>query len=421
MSSRRTPKSVQLPEEDYPKRWRGVNPKSWQEKTGMWAAKHHHICSYLAMFPPSLPHYFIKRFTKKGDTVLDPFSGRGTTAVAAASLSRIGLCNDLNPLAVELSKGKLSNPNLSSVISRLDQLEQNYVPNDWNDLTNVEDRIRMIYHNSTLSQLLFLRNELDYSQQGVDSFITAILLGSLHGGSEGFLSVSMPNTFSMSENYIKSYIEREKLEKPNRDVFAVLRKRIQRVLVSGTLPGSGVVYHGDVRDLGKTIKPGSVNLLFTSPPYLKVIKYGLYNWIRLWYLGVDSEQVDQTLDDTHSLDNYLEFMKDTLSATLPLIEPNKGFSCWVIGDVGDFNLAWAVWKLVGENIEVRDPNGHINRWKLLAIIDDKIPSNEKTTRLWKEKKGKATSVDRIMILAPESSNPKTMLSDPKMVWNVFER
>ena len=421
MSSRRTPKSVQLPEEDYPKRWRGVNPKSWQEKTGMWAAKHHHICSYLAMFPPSLPHYFIKRFTKKGDIVLDPFSGRGTTAVAAASLSRIGLCNDLNPLAVELSKGKLSNPNLSSVISRLDQLEQNYVPNDWNDLTNVEDRIRMIYHNSTLSQLLFLRNELDYSQQGVDSFITAILLGSLHGGSEGFLSVSMPNTFSMSENYIKSYIEREKLEKPNRDVFAVLRKRIQRVLVSGTLPGSGVVYHGDVRDLGKTIKPGSVNLLFTSPPYLKVIKYGLYNWIRLWYLGVDSEQVDQTLDDTHSLDNYLEFMKDTLSATLPLIEPHKGFSCWVIGDVGDFNLAWAVWKLVGENIEVRDKNGHINRWKLLAIIDDKIPSNEKTTRLWKEKKGKATSVDRIMILAPESSNPKTMLSDPKMVWNVFER
>jgi site-specific DNA-methyltransferase (adenine-specific) len=373
------------------------------------------------MFPPSLPHYFIKRFTTKGATILDPFSGRGTTAVAAASLSRIGLCNDLNPLAVELSKGKLSNPNLSSVISRLDQLEQNYVPNDWNDLTNVEDRIRMIYHNSTLSQLLFLRNELDYSQQGVDSFITAILLGSLHGGSEGFLSVSMPNTFSMSENYIKSYIEREKLEKPNRDVFAVLRKRIQRVLVSGTLPGSGVVYHGDVRDLGKTIKPGSVNLLFTSPPYLKVIKYGLYNWIRLWYLGADSKQVDQTLDDTHSLDNYLEFMKDTLSATLPLIEPNKGFSCWVIGDVGDFNLAWAVWKLVGENIEVRDPNGHINRWKLLAIIDDKIPSNEKTTRLWKEKKGKATSVDRIMILAPESSNPKTVVSDPKMVWNVFER
>ena len=420
MSSRRTPKSVQLPEEDYPKRWRGVNPKSWQEKTGMWAAKHHHICSYLAMFPPSLPHYFIKRFTKKGATVLDPFSGRGTTAVAAASLSRIGLCNDLNPLAVELSKGKLSNPSLSSVTSRLDQLEQNYVPNNWSDFSNVEDRIRMIYHNSTLSQLLFLRNELDYSQQGADSFITAILLGSLHGGSEGFLSVSMPNTFSMSENYIKSYIERENLEKPKRDVFSVLRKRIQRVLSQGELPGKGTVYHEDVRNLGSVVEPGTVDLLFTSPPYLKVIKYGMYNWIRLWYLDNDSEEVDKSLDDTHALDDYLEFMNDTLRTTLPLIEPEKGFSCWVIGDVGEFNLAWAVWKLVGEKIEIENSNGEIIRWKLLAIIDDRIPSNEKTTRLWKDKKGKATSVDRILIIAPQTSNPKTRISDPKMVWNAFE-
>ena len=372
------------------------------------------------MFPPSLPHYFIKRFTKKGATVLDPFSGRGTTAVAAASLSRIGLCNDLNPLAVELSKGKLSNPSLSSVTSRLDQLEQNYVPNNWSDFSNVEDRIRMIYHNSTLSQLLFLRNELDYSQQGVDSFITAILLGSLHGGSEGFLSLSMPNTFSMSENYIKSYIERENLEKPKRDVFSVLRKRIQRVLSQGELPGKGTVYHEDVRNLGSVVEPGTVDLLFTSPPYLKVIKYGMYNWIRLWYLDNDSEEVDKSLDDTHALDDYLEFMNDTLRTTLPLIEPEKGFSCWVIGDVGEFNLAWAVWKLVGEKIEIENSNGEIIRWKLLAIIDDRIPSNEKTTRLWKDKKGKATSVDRILIIAPQTSNPKTRISDPKMVWNAFE-
>ena len=42
-----------------------------------------HLQSYMAMFPPALPHYFIRRFTKPGDIVLDPFSGRGTTAVKA--------------------------------------------------------------------------------------------------------------------------------------------------------------------------------------------------------------------------------------------------------------------------------------------------------------------------------------------------
>jgi DNA modification methylase len=41
-----------------------------------------------AAFPVSLPSWFIKLFTKKGDVVLDPFMGSGTTALAAMSLDR---------------------------------------------------------------------------------------------------------------------------------------------------------------------------------------------------------------------------------------------------------------------------------------------------------------------------------------------
>ena len=77
--------------------------------------------------------------------------------------------------------------------------------------------------------------------------------------------------------------------------------------------GAGEAF-GDVRALDARVDHGSVHLLFTSPPYLKVIKYGLYNWIRLWFL-TDSgghEEVDEVLDDTHALDGYLAFMRDTL-------------------------------------------------------------------------------------------------------------
>ncbi len=44
--------------------------------------------NHSAAFPESLPAWFIKLFTKKGDIVLDPFLGSGTTAVAAARLGR---------------------------------------------------------------------------------------------------------------------------------------------------------------------------------------------------------------------------------------------------------------------------------------------------------------------------------------------
>jgi len=41
-----------------------------------------------AVFPLAIPRWFIKLFTSKGDTVLDPFLGSGTTGVGSAQLGR---------------------------------------------------------------------------------------------------------------------------------------------------------------------------------------------------------------------------------------------------------------------------------------------------------------------------------------------
>jgi DNA modification methylase len=41
-----------------------------------------------AAFPTALPDWFIRLFTERGDIVLDPFIGSGTTAVAAKRLDR---------------------------------------------------------------------------------------------------------------------------------------------------------------------------------------------------------------------------------------------------------------------------------------------------------------------------------------------
>ena len=79
----------------------------WKDQQRLWGHSFHPMCSYLASFPAALTHAFIDRYSRRGDVVLDPFSGRGTTALQAGAEGRIGVGNDLNPFAHLLTAAKV--------------------------------------------------------------------------------------------------------------------------------------------------------------------------------------------------------------------------------------------------------------------------------------------------------------------------
>ena len=198
------------PESDAPDSWADIDASVWQNQKGRWAAPQHYMCSYMAMFPPQLPHYFITRFTRPGDIVLDPFSGRGTTPIQAMSQSRFGIGNDLNDLAYCLTRGKIANPELEQVIERLGFLESRFNRNEWLRMKGIPNRIRMVFHPETQKQLMYLRRELNWREDDIDAFLAMVLMGAMHGASPGFLSLPMPNTFSMGWGYISKYIKKTK-------------------------------------------------------------------------------------------------------------------------------------------------------------------------------------------------------------------
>ena len=80
----------------------GKNVSNWVGRNKVYPTNVLHMATecanvyHSAAFPISLPAWFIKLFTKEGDTVLDPFMGSGTTALAAINLNRHFIGSEIN-------------------------------------------------------------------------------------------------------------------------------------------------------------------------------------------------------------------------------------------------------------------------------------------------------------------------------------
>jgi site-specific DNA-methyltransferase (adenine-specific) len=75
---------------------------------------------HIAMFPEELPARLIKMFSFSGETVLDPFLGSGTTALAARNLGRSSVGYEINSDFVPTIKDKLN-------VGRSDRAATEYV------------------------------------------------------------------------------------------------------------------------------------------------------------------------------------------------------------------------------------------------------------------------------------------------------
>lgn len=371
---------------------------AWRMAPRRWGHSLHSLCSYMAMFPPTLPHTFIRWLTEHGEVVYDPFSGRGTTVLEACLLGRVGLASDASPLAWVLSAAKAQPPAVTAAVNRIADLRRRYrAPS----VSSVPEHVRILFEEKTLKQLVWLRNELEMSRK-TDRYLMAVTLGILHlnartDGTPRGLSVAMPNTFSMAPGYVARYVKTHRLEPPRVDVFDALEARVLALGSPGEGFRAGRVWQQDVRNRIRWPKgTDKAALVFTSPPYLQVMKYGKLNWLRLWMLRHEPKAVDEQLFASASLPRYLEFMKETLNSIRPCVRED-GYVCLVIGDVRrgeeQINLAGEV------ALNCLDGTG----LRMLEVVDDHLPVERKVSRIWGETKGRATKVDRILILgAPKA-------------------
>jgi len=405
----------------------------WPPQPRLWGPSLHPMCSYLASFPAALAHAFIARYTRPGDVVVDPFAGRGTTPLQAVAEGRIGVGNDLNPLAHLLTAAKVEPAARAESLTRLATLRLGWSSQapTWRDLAEavirdpgpagarvpaaasgsgpadphepVPAEVAIAFHPATFGQVIAVRAALRLDDR-VDRFVAAALSGILHGKTAGYLSTVMPNTFSMAPRYVRDFVARTGYQPPERDLFALLEAKLDRLHRDPLPAGAGIALLGDARDAGTRIGhalaarglPDRARLVVTSPPYLRVVKYGYYNWLRNWLLGFDSAAIDAALDDGHQLDAYLGFLAEVLGGLRPALAPDAVVVV-VVGDVErdrgresavGLDLALRVWESAAA------PAGYA----LAGEIVDDVAANRKVTKLWGDEAGRATKLDRILVL-----------------------
>jgi len=251
----------------------------------------HALCPYFAMFPESFASKWISALTKRGDTILDPFCGRGTAPFQALLMERRAIGNDINPVAYCVTKAKTNPPQLSSVRRRRTVLEKNCKAMDWErGRTRLPEFFRHAYSPPTLRQLLYLRASLNWERSGVDCMIAAIVLGALHGESEkspSYLSNQMPRTISTKPKYSIQFWKKHGQKAPRRDVFRLVRNRLDYRYESPPPEDHGIVFQADMRELPRLCRglPRQPRCVITSPPYLNVTNFEEDQWLRLWFLG----------------------------------------------------------------------------------------------------------------------------------------
>src|SRR5258706_10517369 len=189
------------------------------------------ICPYFTMFPLAFPRMILEAYARKGQRVLDPFCGRGTTNFAArlAGLDTVGV--DSNPVATASASAKLASTAPDAVVHAargiLDECTRVKIPSGefWS----------LAYRPEVLRSLCRLRGALlaDCSSQA-RRVLRAIVLGALHGprakGSATYFSNQCTRTYAPKPGYAVRYWRRGRMLPLRVDVLEVIRNRAERYL-----------------------------------------------------------------------------------------------------------------------------------------------------------------------------------------------
>ena len=250
------------------------------------------ICPYFTMFPLEFPRGVLARHAQAGETVLDPFAGRGTTLYAGRLEGLCAYGVDSNPVAVAISAAKLANTKSGRITAAARHiLKTHQTPRNM----PTGDFWQLAFHPNVLDQLCCLREGLlEDCETDTRKALRAVILGALHGPRaktrHSYFSNQCTRTYAPKPGYAVKFWRRHRMKPVNVDVLEIIQTRATRFFGEEHTKAVGGVFPGD-STVPESISQidREVDWIVTSPPYYGMRTYLPDQWLRLWFVGGSSE------------------------------------------------------------------------------------------------------------------------------------
>ena len=295
------------------------------------------IHPYPAKYIPQIPNHLIRIFSEEGDTVYDPFLGSGTTCVEANILRRDAIGNDVNELAVLISKVKTNHiepktlSELEIFLSKLSAKIDKYYKENIIIKTPKIPRIELWFEKFVIDEISIIKSEISkIENNNIKDFcyvaLSAIIVNVSKQDSDTRY-VRVKKNINPVDVFNKFSKQLNKMSKVMKENYKSLQYATTKVKVADSRKDN-------------IFSENSADFAVTSPPYPNAYDYHLYHKYRLFWLDMNPFDLKKNEIGAHAhyskpngLDEF-DFQKDMETCFLKISEilkPNKYFAL-VIGD-----------------------------------------------------------------------------------------